>query len=210
MKKAILITMLIGSIATAYASEKETVAKKWDEDSWEAALAKMPDGSVKRGEALEKKGYCYTCHGDKGIARTNNAPSLAGIKNTWLYKAMLDYKSGLYHLDNKSYVMEAVVAPMTNQDMSDLAVYYAAQKRPVGAGKVKPPHKAKKCGKCHDSGDEDDGPSLKGQSTLFLTRQLYAYKHKVRHTATGNSMKKASKKLKKKQIKELADYYADQ
>jgi cytochrome c553 len=215
MKKILLLTViLVGLTNIALATEEGKVSKveKWDSDDWDAELAKMPKGSSSNGEKLANKGYCYTCHGEKGIAQTDNAPSLAGLTSPWIYKTLLDYKSGLFHIDNKSLVMQAAVKPMTKQDMSDLAVYYAAQKRPAGPGKIEAPKKLKKCQKCHDTGDEedDDAPSLIGQSSQYIERQTMAYKHKVRRTEVGKSMYKAVRKLKNKKVKTIADYYADQ
>ena len=214
MKKRLLLTaILLGLTSIALASEEEKApVPKWSYDAWDKALANMPKGSLEKGEKLANQGYCYTCHGEKGIAPTDNAPSLAGLTSPWLYKTLLDYKSHLFHIDNKSLVMEAVAQPMSKQDMSDLAVYYAAQKRPVGAGNIKAPKKLRKCKKCHDTGDEDgdEAPSLLGQSAQYIKRQTEAYKHKVRRTDVGKTMYKAVKKLKKKKIEDLADYYADQ
>lgn len=211
MKKTLLLTaILLGISNIAFATEETQKVEAWESDAWDAELAKIPKGSLENGEKLAHKGYCYTCHGDKGIRSTNNAPSLAGLTSPWIYKSLLDYKSHLNHIDNKSLGMEAIVQPMTKQDMSDLAVYYAAQKRPAGAGNVKKPKKVKKCQKCHDTGDEDDGPSLIGQSSQYIERQTQAYKHKIRRTEIGKSMYKAAKKIKTKKIKKIADYYADQ
>jgi len=203
----------MGLTSVTLASEDEKASTPaWESDAWDTELANMPKGSVAKGEKLANKGYCYTCHGEKGIAPTGNAPSLAGLTSPWLYKTLLDYKSHLFHIDNKSLVMEAAAQPMSKQDMSDLAVYYAAQNRPEGEGKIKAPRKVRKCQKCHDTDepDEDDAPSLLGQSAQYIERQTEAYKHKVRRTEVGKSMHKAVKKLKKKKIKKLADYYADQ
>jgi len=212
MKKTLLIitTMLLTITSIALATEEAPKVAPWSSDAWDAELAQMPKGSAVNGQKLSEKAYCYTCHGNKGIRPTNNTPSLAGLTSPWIYKALLDYKSHLNHIDNKSLGMEAITQPMTKQNMSDLAAYYATQKRPKGAGKVKRPRKARKCQECHDSGDEDDGPSIAGQSPLYIERQVQAYKQKIRRTEIGNSMYKAVRKLKTKDIKEVAKYFADQ
>lgn len=210
MNKLIMIAILLGSIGSALAFDDAKKAERWDDDSWDQALEEMPKGSAERGEKLSQYGYCYTCHGDQGIARTNNAPSLAGIAPQWTYKALLDYKSGLFYLDHKSTGMIGITQPMTKQNMSDLAVYYSLQEMPKGKGLVKKPKKVKKCQKCHDSGDDDDGPSLLGQSSLYIERQLKAYKHKTRRTEVDRDMKKVAKKLSNKKIKKIAEYYYDQ
>lgn len=200
MKKFLLTAMLVVSSGVVFA--------EGDTDARDSAVDAMPQGDAAQGEKLANKAYCYACHGDKGQPLTQNAPNLAGFSSEWIYTTLANYKYGLFNIDNKSKVMEAVVQPMTNQDMSDLAAYYSDFKRAPGAGMVAKPKQVKKCNKCHE--DDDEVPSLAGQSALYLERQILAYQSKTRHTEDGNSMYKKTKKLKPGQIKALAEYYADQ
>lgn len=200
MKMIIMAAMFVASTGTSFA--------EGDTDARDRAIEAMPEGVAAQGEVLANKGYCYTCHGDQGKPLTQNAPSLAGFNSEWIYSILVNYKYGLFNIDNKSKVMEAVVQPMSNQDMSDLAAYYSQFKRDPGAGKVPAPKKLNKCNKCHE--DDEDVPSIAGQSAFYIERQLRAYHAKTRHTEDGNSMFKAAKKLKPARIKALADYYADQ
>jgi len=203
MKKILLAVILATSAGTALA--------EGDTDARDRDVSAMPKGDASHGEQLANKGYCYSCHGDKGRPLTQNAPNLAGFNSTWIYTTLVNYKHGLFNIDNKSKVMEAVVQPMTNQDMSDIAAYYSGFQRIAGLGNVKKPHKAKKCNKCHEDEDDDETPSIAGQSSLYIERQLKAYHSKSRHTEDGKSMFKAAKKLKSaKKIKALSNYFAAQ
>ena len=203
--------MLLASSGAAFA-EGDTEARDRD-------ISAMPKGDAAQGEKLANKAYCYSCHGDKGQPLTQNAPTLTGFESPWIYATLVNYKHGLFNIDHKSDVMEAVVQPMSNQDMSDIAAYYGGFQRVAGLGDVKRPKKAKKCDKCHaededddeDEDDEDYVPPIAGQSSFYIERQLRAYHMKTRHTEDGKSMFKATKKLKSdKKIKKLSDYYAAQ
>ena len=68
------------------------------------------------------------CEGCHGIANYRNAypdvyrvPKLGGQTVTYITKALQDYKNGV----RKHAAMSAVAASLTEQDMADLAAYYA-------------------------------------------------------------------------------------
>lgn len=70
--------------------------------------------------------------------------------------------------------------------------------------------KAQKCAKCHgDTGisDEDDTPSLAGQTSAYLFKQLVDYKTQRRE---DRSMKKAVRKLSPRDMADLGAFYAVQ
>lgn len=213
MKRILLSIILAGLTSVAFAAEEEkSKHENWTSDSWDSELAKMPKGSFTNGQHLANSEYCYTCHGEKGITESKKNPSLAGLSNAWLYKTLLDYKFHLFHIDSDSSTMEVLLQPLNKQELSDLAVYYSAQSRPTRAGNVEAPKKLKKCQKCHDTGEEEDKdtPSLIGQSSKYIKRQILAYQNKTRKTEIGNSMYKAVKKLSEKEIDELANYFSKQ
>lgn len=71
-------------------------------------------------------------------------------------------------------------------------------------------HKKARCGKCHgDTGisDEDDTPSLAGQTSAYTFKQLVDYKTKRRE---NRSMRKAVRKLSLRDIADLGAFYAAQ
>lgn len=71
----------------------------------------------------EKSALCATCHGADGNSVIPANPRLAGQYASYLLKALQDYKSGA----RKNPVMAGFAATLSEQDMQDLAVYFASQ-----------------------------------------------------------------------------------
>ncbi len=78
-------------------------------------------GDAQAGKA--KAATCVACHGANGQGVAPNPP-LAGKKEDQLLQAMNDYKSG--KRDNA--VMKGMVSSLSDQDMTNLAAYYASLK----------------------------------------------------------------------------------
>jgi len=76
------------------------------------------DVAAGRRKALQ----CQTCHGLDGLSKLPEAPHLAGQPEPYLVKSLNDYRSGV----RKHDMMTLVVQPLTDQDVADLAAYYAA------------------------------------------------------------------------------------
>jgi len=78
-------------------------------------------GDSSAGKA--KSVVCAGCHGPTGQG-ISPVPALAGKSEDQLLQALHDYKSG--KLNNA--VMKAIVAGLSDQDMANLAAYYASLK----------------------------------------------------------------------------------
>jgi cytochrome c553 len=79
--------------------------------------ARAEDATAGRQKALQ----CQACHGLDGRAKIPGAPHIDGQVKEYLAKAMHDYKSGA----RKDEVMAVVVRQLSDQDIEDLAAYYA-------------------------------------------------------------------------------------
>ncbi len=82
------------------------------------------DVSAGRHKALA----CQTCHGLDGRAKIPEAPNLAGQNETYLIKALRDYRSGA----RKDDMMSLVAPTLKDQDIADLAAYFSAIEVTVG------------------------------------------------------------------------------
>ena len=71
-----------------------------------------------------KLATCVACHGAQGNSPIPTNPRLAGQYRSYLYRALQDYKSG----ERKNAIMAGMVSTLTDKDMQDLAVFYAANK----------------------------------------------------------------------------------
>jgi cytochrome c553 len=65
---------------------------------------------------------CQTCHGLDGLSKLPDAPHLSGQPEAYLVKSMNDYRQGA----RKHDMMTLVVKDLTDEDVADLAAYYAA------------------------------------------------------------------------------------
>jgi cytochrome c553 len=70
-----------------------------------------------------KSQVCAACHGPDGNSPTGDFPKLAGQKEDYLLAALTQYKSG----KRKNPIMGGMGAPLSKQDMADLAAYFASQ-----------------------------------------------------------------------------------
>jgi len=76
-------------------------------------------GNVEAGKA--KAAACVGCHGANGQGVPPN-PALKGKTEDEFVEAMKDYKSG----KRNNAVMKAFAAPLNDQDIANLAAYYAS------------------------------------------------------------------------------------
>ena len=70
-------------------------------------------------------GLCAACHGEDGLARMKATPHLAGQDLDYLKLALAAYRSGARDVP----VMRAAVGALTQAELDELAVWYAAQAR---------------------------------------------------------------------------------
>lgn len=82
--------------------------------------AAQAGGDVTAGK--KKSQMCHACHGANGMAVLPNAGNLAGQPVQYLKKALHDFKTGARKQGN----MTVVAQSLSDQDIEDLAAYYAA------------------------------------------------------------------------------------
>ena len=78
-------------------------------------------GDAQAGKA--KAGTCAGCHGANGEGKAPY-PALAGKPEGDLVQALKDYKSG----KRANPIMKTFANPMSDQDMANVAAYYASLK----------------------------------------------------------------------------------
>ena len=84
--------------------------------------AAQAGGDLQAGKA--KAVPCAGCHGASGEGKAPN-PALAGQAEDKFVQAMKDYKSG----KRNNAIMKTFAGPLTDQDMANLAAYYASLKK---------------------------------------------------------------------------------
>lgn len=165
-----------------------------------ASSAVTPVGDASRGKTLTET--CATCHGADGKAIMPAYPNLAGQHPSYLLNSLLEFKKGPEGQRNNAIMMGMVMA-LTEQDMADLAAYYASLE-PIEGGLADPAlvelgqkiyrggnisEKIPACSGCHGPKGEGYGsakyPSLAGQNAEYIVAQLMAFKSGERKGTNG-------------------------
>lgn len=80
-----------------------------------------------RSAGQQKSATCIACHGTEGKARAPIYPNLAGQHADYLALSLRAYQSG-GRSGGQAEVMKAFVAGLSDEDIDDLAAYYASLK----------------------------------------------------------------------------------
>lgn len=84
------------------------------------AIGAEPVGN--KADGATKAAVCAACHGPKGISINPLWPSLAGQQEAYLAKQIKEFRDGV----RVEATMQPFVATLTDQDVADLAAYYAS------------------------------------------------------------------------------------
>ncbi|MCB1846012.1 MAG: cytochrome c4 [Halieaceae bacterium] len=170
MKKiAILFGLAMGCAQYAYSAEP------------------MPAGDAAAGEAQTM--VCAACHGADGNSAVPTFPKLAGQGQKYLYKQLQDIRDGARPVPTMAGQLDG----KSNQDLADIAAYYAAQSRTGGQTDPEllalgeavyrggiPERDVAACTACHSptgAGNAPAGfPALAGQHAEYIAAQLVAYR----------------------------------
>lgn len=150
-----------------------------------------------------KAAPCAACHGADGNAAAPLYPKLAGQGEKYLIKQMQDFVSG----ERTNAVMQAQMAGVSEQDMADLAAYFASQSIETGQASPDWVEQGEKvyrggdldnqipaCSGCHGpagQGVEAAGyPKLAGQHGDYVEAQLRAFRAAGRQDLGDNLIKR--------------------
>jgi cytochrome c553 len=76
------------------------------------------------GTAPKAGQTCVACHGNDGVGIMPEYPNLAGQHEDYIANSLRSYKSGV----RKNAIMSGMAAPLTEQDIRELAKYYSSQR----------------------------------------------------------------------------------
>lgn len=99
-----------------------------DQDMQDIAAFLASEGEPAQGAAVssrgkEKAAVCAACHGEAGISASPIWPNLAGQHRDYLEHAIGNYRDKA----RQDPVMQGQVAALSDQDVKELAAYFAAQ-----------------------------------------------------------------------------------
>jgi cytochrome c553 len=183
-----------------------------------AHAADVVVGDPAAGQA--KTAVCGACHGPDGNSMAPNFPKLAGQGQRYLLKQLHEIKDG------KRVVLEmtGLLNNLNDQDLADIAAYFAGQKGSVGAADAKLVTRGEElfrggkldqglpaCTGCHSPNGAGNAPAgfphLGGQHADYIKKQLTAFREGER-TNDGDTMvmRSIAAKLSNKDIDALSAY----
>ena len=81
----------------------------------------LAEGDAERGSTLTAT--CVACHGNDGNSLAGSFPNIAGQNEKYILKQLRDMKSGA----RAQNLMVGIVDTLSDQDMQDLAAFYAGE-----------------------------------------------------------------------------------
>ena len=181
------------------------------------ALNSSADGDAAAGKS--KAAVCGACHGVDGNSTSAQFPKLAGQNASYIAEQLADFKSG----KRQNPIMGAQAKGLSDQDMQDVAAYFAAQQRQIGeadAGQVKQgetlyrngnkDENVPACVACHSPDGAGNFlmkvPALGGQHAGYLVAQLQAYAAGSRSTDQNKMMETIASRLSPAEMQAVASY----
>ena len=151
---------------------------------------------------------CGGCHGEIGISKIPGMPNLVGLDPKYLAAATNAYKKD----QRKHDMMKAMVAGLSDADVNNIALFYAAQKpakaqTPAPGNQAAGKAAATVCAACHGEAGfgTDAAPGLAGQEAQYFVAAMSAYKSGAR---ADPMMKGPAGSTSEANAKDLAAYYA--
>lgn len=175
-------------------------------------------GDAKAGAKLSAT--CAACHGADGNSTNPAWPKLAGQGAPYIYEQLQEFKNG----KRKNAIMAGQAAGLSDQDMQDVAVYFAQQKTKPGVADESlverggsiyhggiPDKDVPACSGCHGPSGLGQPPAqfprLSGQHAAYIDAQLTAYRDGDRAgSRNGQIMTDVAARLTDDDIKALSSY----
>jgi cytochrome c553 len=234
-----VLALIVGFVVLPYATTGSQLASIWDAICSAAGVPRAtavseaakpdfttsnvvmnsqmfaPDArSVGRGATLAMQ--CAICHGSNRQGQVDT-PNLEGQPGSAVYKQLRDFKAAA----RTNAIMSPFAVKLSEQDMLDLAAYYAYLPRQPGShpdsavaapqivARGAPMRNIPACSSCHGATDAKLGaPWLDGQSAVYIKAQLQAFATGGRRNDISAQMRNIARRMTAAEIEEAARYYA--
>lgn len=182
-----------------------------------AASGAQAAGDPQAGKT--KSATCVACHGPDGNSPNPIWPSIAGQHPSYIKKQLHDFKSGA----RSNELMTPMSMPLSDQDIEDLAAYFAEQEQKPGkadpalveagqkmfrAGNANTQVAA--CMACHGpSGLGNPAakyPRISGQHASYLAKALTDYRDGNRTNDENKMMRSVTARMTDQEIEAVASY----
>ncbi|UJF24877.1 cytochrome c4 [Suttonella sp. R2A3] len=173
---------------------------------------------------------CSACHHEDGSGQNipggESWPKLAGMNAEYLYKQLQDFKEGA----RENPTMAAIVLPLSDEQMKNLAVYYSELPKLPGQGGEEASEEQLalgqklaergnwdkyivSCQSCHGPDNQGAGthfPAIAGQHAGYIEQELKAFQEGVRYNDPQNLMSTIAKRMNDEEIHAVALWLSTQ
>ena len=167
-----------------------------------------------------KAELCYGCHGEDGNSTDPMAPKLSGQYGIYIAKQVRNYQA----TTRTHQIMSGMAASISDDDLADIAAYFASQPMMKGATPSSNQIGKKlfenddlsrmmvRCNNCHGATGKGQNPGnpvypvIGGQHKEYLLGQLINFRKGVRNNSQGGVMNTTVSRLSDAELEALADY----
>jgi len=195
---------------------------RFADDSPENIKLRSAPGDPVAGK--EKSQLCQGCHGEFGMSFETMIPNLAGQYGKYISKELRNFQSGV----RTHQIMNAMAATIADDDLADIAAYFASQQKMHSDGTDLNDPKADvgknlflhgdmnrmviACTNCHGVDGKGRAPNISmfpvigGQKEGYIRGQLFNWRDKQRHNSPNAIMNRIAEHLTDAEIDSLALY----
>ena len=182
-----------------------------------AATTSLAAGDAASGKT--KAAACAACHSADGNSVNPVWPKLAGQHAPYLVKQLTNFKAG----ERNNAMMAPMAAPLSEQDMADIAAYFSGQTQ--NGGKADPALVAAgeklfrggnattgvaACMGCHGPNGMGNPPAnfprLSGQHAAYTVTQLKTFRSGERANDAGKMMQNIAARMTDAEMQAVASY----
>lgn len=190
--------------------------------SFSVVLAMVTAGVQAAGDAAAgktKSAICMACHGADGNSPNPIWPKLAGQHASYILTQLQHFKSG----SRKNDLMSPMAAPLSDQDMADLAAYFSSQTQSAGTAAADKVAKGEKiyragnpntrvaaCMACHGPAGIGNAPAsfprISGQHAAYVEKALKDFRAGSRDNDPNMMMRGVAANMTDAEIMAVAQY----
>ena len=219
-----LVVLFVATTAFAQSDTSNPLTGYVDADVESTESIHLRSGSGDPVAGREKSQLCQGCHGEYGNSTEPLIPKLAGQYGNYIAKEVRNYQTGT----RTHQIMDAMAATLTDEDLADVAAYFASQKKMQGDGSAENPLGKElflhgdtskmrlACVNCHGVRGKGIEPRISmfpvigGQHKDYIRRQLVNFREGYRTNSPNGIMNKIAGSLTDPEIEALAEYVSVQ
>jgi cytochrome c553 len=219
-----LVVLLVATAAFAQSDTTNPLKGDVDADVDSAESIKLRSGAGNPVAGREKSQLCQGCHGEYGNSTEPIIPKLAGQYGNYISKQIRNYQAGT----RSHQIMNAMAATVSDDDLADIAAYFASQNKMEGDGSAEnqlgkelflhgdTSKMRLACVNCHGVNGKGVDPKISmfpvigGQHKDYIRRQLVNFRDGYRTNSPNGIMNRIANSLTDTEIESLAEYVSVQ